>query len=123
MIQANRRSTHTSARSSSLKVKHLGVTLQHAGLDDQIELFVSEERRAPGDDLHGDLSERVEEPVRAGAEQSAELTVAEVKAHLEAADRVPLEKQHGDTSRPPHNVRRASRSFIHWRKPSMKRCS
>ena len=52
-------------------------------------------------------------PFRAGqrtsacrAQQSAELAVAEVKAHLEAADLVPLEKQHGDTSRPP--ARRAA---------------
>ena len=67
-----------------------------------------EERRAPRDDFDGDLSERVEEPVRAGAQQPAKLTVAEVKAHLEAADLVPLEKEHGDTSRPPDDARRAS---------------
>ncbi len=87
-----------------LKIKHVGVALQLAGLDDQVELLVLEERGAPGDDLDRDPAQRVEEPVRAGAEQPAELAVAEVEAHLEAADRVPLEEEHRDTSRPPDDA-------------------
>ncbi len=104
-----------------LEIKYVGVALELAGLDDQIELLVLEERRAPGDDLDRDLAERVEEPVRAGAEQSAELAVPEVEAHLETADRVPLEEEHCDTSRPPDNAGRPLFMGRGWEKGESKR--
>ena len=63
-----------------LEVEHLGPVVQHARLHDDVELLVDQPRRALRHDIDAHAAQRVEEPVPARLEQTAELAVVEVQA-------------------------------------------
>ena len=81
-----------------LQVQHNRVAFQRTRLDDRVELLVDQPRIAPRHDVDADLAQRVEQPVRTGLQQTAELAVAEVQTHLESADLDSLDEHHGCTS-------------------------
>ena len=55
---------------------------QRARLHDDVELFVDQPRRALRHDFDAHTAQRIEEPVPAGFEQTAELAVVEVQTHF-----------------------------------------
>ena len=69
-----------------LQVQHDSTLGQRTRLDDQVELLVHEPRIAPRHDLDTHLSERIEDPVLACAQQTLELFIAEQQTNFVAAN-------------------------------------
>ena len=81
-----------------LQVHDLGAVRERTDLTITSSFSCTSHGVALRDDLDPDLAQRVEEPVPARAEQAPELAVAEVQAHLVAAD---LERLNRNMVAPP----------------------
>jgi hypothetical protein len=72
-------------------VKHDGAAFQHPRLHDLIELIVHQPRIALRYDVHTRAAERIEQPMRARREQTAELAVAEEQTDFVTTNHQPTQ--------------------------------
>ena len=69
-----------------LQVDDRGVLAEQTGLDDHVELVVNQPRITLRHNLHAVLQQWIEQPVPTFAQESLELTVAEVQTDFVAAN-------------------------------------